>query len=478
MSVGVGDSPFDLICKLERLGYHRRFATSSVSIWPLVRQCIWLCLINKHSPNSRHSLFSLIHQKLYLVLRKTLDIFLRRNQRASFVGPESVAFFSRPVYLHNTSLKVSIDRVVDPLVHCMPSGITFAKYYVSSIPIGICLKHKASLVKCSRSIGGATLSPCQIKSLIEISQIINIPSITLVQCCKDSLDLFSRWFSFGLKFFRGRTSLKTIFVTSWYFPDMMGLVAAARLFGIGSVDIQHGKQGKFQPMYSGWDIPEEGYDLMPDLFWCWGKKSADHILSSSPNRSNHRPVIGGYPWLDYYSRFLKAESSTFFTQFPVRVLFTLQPPTVENFRPIPDFVVDYLLSMPSNVFFVFRGHPNHKNAKQYCQQRLSLCSPSLYSIDDGSKPLYDLILSSTHHLTAFSSCCYEASEFGVPTLLYGDTARALYSNEIADDIFSWTSGDVDFLANWLRLVGANVKSTSYIESSMSLASEVLSSFVI
>ena len=465
---------FDLICRLESLGYHQRFSYTSVSIWPLIRQSVWLCLIQQPRPKPRFIYISTI----FIFFRRALKVVFNYKRRASLIGTETVAFFSRPVYLQHTYLNVFIDRIVDPLLYCIPSGINAVKYYVSSWPNGVALTYKASLINCLPSFRRPTLLPDHIDTLIEISEIINVPSNILIQRCLDSVDLYDRWFALGMQFFKRRTSLQTIFVTSWYFPDMMGLIAAAHLLGIRSIDIQHGKQGKFQPMYSGWDIPEEGYDLMPDLFWCWGKKSFDHILHSSPNRTNHRPVIGGYPWLEYYARFLKAESPAFFLKSPIRVLFTLQPPNKDNIQPIPDFVVDYLSSMPSNVFFVFRAHPNHKNVEQYCKQRLSLCSPSIYTIDDGTITLYDLILSSTHHLTAFSSCCYEASELGVPTLLYGDTSFALYSNEIADDIFSWTSGDVNFLARWLTKSCTKVSPTGYIASSMALASEVLSSMIV
>ena len=32
----------------------------------------------------------------------------------------------------------------------------------------------------------------------------------------------------------------------------MGLIAAAKEQGIKVIDVQHGKQGSFQAMYSGW----------------------------------------------------------------------------------------------------------------------------------------------------------------------------------------------------------------------------------
>ena len=76
-------------------------------------------------------------------------------------------------------------------------------------------------------------------------------------------------------------------------------------------------------------------------------------------------------------------------------------------------------------------------------------------------------------MTAFSSCCYEASEFGIPTLLYGPTSSLLYSDEISANVFSWTSGNSEALASWLRTQPDEVKPTGYINSSFSLASDSL-----
>ncbi len=471
------ESPFYLICRLENLGYHYRFSSGSINIWPLVRQCIWICLISSPSPENELRHPSSVINFLFGFFRRVFVYLFKYKRRASLNGTESVAFFSRPVYLQNAPSNQLIDRVVDPLLCCIPNGINSVKYYVSSWPAGRSLAYKASVLMCPQDLGHSSLSPDQLEALLEISKIIKISSSILIKKCTSNLQKFNLWYNFGESLFSRRVSLKFIFVTSWYFPDMMGLIAAARLYGITTVDIQHGKQGKYQPMYSGWDIPQEGYELMPDIFWCWGKKSSDHILSSSPNRANHRPIVGGYPWLQYYSRFLKTKQPLSNSKYHINVLFTLQPCTKENPHPIPDFVVKYLSSPTANAFFVFRIHPNN-NSAEYCEDRLSSCINSMYSIDEGRSSLYDRMLSSTHHITAFSSCCYEASEFGIPTLLYGPTSSLLYSDEISDDIFSWTSGDPDFLARWLSHSRPSVKSTGYINSSMAFASETLSSILV
>ena len=78
---------------------------------------------------------------------------------------------------------------------------------------------------------------------------------------------------------------------------MMGIIAAARTQGIKVIDIQHGKQGKFNAMYSGWHhiSIKENYIMMPDYFWCWGEPSVNQILQSSSARRTHLPFVGGFP---------------------------------------------------------------------------------------------------------------------------------------------------------------------------------------
>jgi hypothetical protein len=131
------------------------------------------------------------------------------------------------------------------------------------------------------------------------------------------------------------------------------------------------------------------------------------------------------------------------------VLVTTQPRHGDNVEPFPDFLLDFLRAAPSDVHFTVRCHPNDQGGPEYCRQRLAGIPGSLYDIDDGRSNLYDRMIDATHHITAYSSCCYEAGAFNVPTLLFGADARAIYSDEIAAGIFAWTPGKADDLAQWL-----------------------------
>ena len=70
---------------------------------------------------------------------------------------------------------------------------------------------------------------------------------------------------------------------------------------------------------------------------------------------------------------------------------------------------------------------------------------------------------------------YEASAFGVPTLLFGEDARTIYGEEIANGFFTWTIGDPIDLASWLSRLRSNegLRDGQYIISSLEHAAAIL-----
>ena len=287
---------------------------------------------------------------------------------------------------------------------------------------------------------------------------------------------FLAWRKTGECLFNKRPNVRLVYLTSWYFPDMMGLTAAARAKGIEVTDVQHGKQGRFQAMYSGWTrVPQDskGYEMMPDRFWCWGDRSCSHILATSKDRKIHRPFVGGFPWIDFYKTNMNKVASDNYSQLSKKVLVTLQPRNAINEEPIPEFIIDYMRGNPSTRF-IFRPHPNDPNVEKYISERMHNLEKKSYEIADRRSNLYDQFLEVTHHITAFSSCCYEAVVFGVPTLLFGQSAAEIYSEEISSNLFEWTSGKEGDLDKWLEIASKDSgMQTDYIVSSLTLARQKL-----
>src|SRR5262249_31727054 len=89
-------------------------------------------------------------------------------------------------------------------------------------------------------------------------------------------------------------------VNCYYSLQNMALVAACRRLGIPSVDLQHGVQGAFHIAYGPWmQVPSQGWDLLPDRFWCWSEPEVNSIRSWAARAGGHHvPLVGGNPWLD------------------------------------------------------------------------------------------------------------------------------------------------------------------------------------
>lgn len=453
----------------------------SIDMWPLIRQSVWLELLSPadtmQAPQPSTGVGRGALRGMARLLRKWR---YARNLRP---GGESVAFISRPVYLQRLPTGEMFDRIVDPLVFAAGDGGAIAKYYVASLPERETMFYPARCLKRATWVEPPAMSE-QVRAYLDrIADEAGLGGVHLRERYAEAFAAFVGWYQAACDFLAGRPHLRAIYITSWYFPDMMAITAAARARGITVVEVQHGKQGRFQAMYSGWTrIPDEGYRLMPDRFWCWGQASCEHILTASPARKVHRPFVGGFPWIDYYRQYISRVSVEHDPGAPAqrRILVTTQPVQGDNTEPIPDFLLDYMRADSTGLnLFVFRCHPNDRGGPEYCRRRLASLPAHLYSIDDGKENLYDRLLQSTHHITAYSSCCYEADAFGVPTLLFGQDARMIYSEEIDTGVFAWTHGSATELAGWLESASRRDAETPhsrpapYIVSSLSHAARIL-----
>lgn len=80
------------------------------------------------------------------------------------------------------------------------------------------------------------------------------------------------------------------------------LIVAAKELGIETVDIQHGVQAGWSPVYNHWTaVPRRGYRMLPDTFWVWGEYDAGKIRDTfgrNPDECGVRSLVGGFPWLD------------------------------------------------------------------------------------------------------------------------------------------------------------------------------------
>ena len=460
--------------------------------WPITRNMIWTTLTDLKKDNKIKKEFS-IHQirikKFNFKRYKNLLINLYRNIIFRFSITKyqkncTTLFFSRSVYLEKLCSGLLIDRIMDPIYMASSINEKSLKIYLDNpklkdkfflnglnyFPNKFYFKSKFDqyeYIKLEKSCIKF------LKSFIDLNSLNNIEELLVNQLKKSIKDyLISK--NNSREFLEKFTSLKKIFLPSWYFPDMMGIISSAKQLDISTIEVQHGKQGKFQAAYSGWNFfPDKGFLNMPDNFWCWGKISVENILKSSPKRLFHKPILGGYAWPIWYKTFSRKHSFYEKKTKKINLLFTLQGAQgATNSQLLPDGLFE-LINHYQNIYnktsikifeIKIRLHPNCiENNLIYLKTRLgSLFYSDLISYSSKlSGCFYDDLFWSNHHLTYFSSCAIEALIFGIKSAVYGNESYKIYKDEIENKSITYLKKNTfKELLNWFEQDN-NFSSESY-----------------
>lgn len=232
---------------------------------------------------------------------------------------------------------------------------------------------------------------------------------------------------------------KIILLSVYYHSVGMGLMLAARRLNITTVDVQHGRLGPHHGLYTQLTAaPKQGYDLLPDHIWCWGSQTKCDIEVDKANGcSRHGGLVGGNPWLDRW--LLSGESAAMPSEAPPakpkgqkRILVSLQPWDT----PLPDFVLDAMAQSPENWEWWLRLHPLRRHTEEELSDLLHRRGIQNANISDATdRPLFALLKTCDHHVTAFSSVAVEALAFGLRTTLFTETGRQVFSKYVETDTF-------------------------------------------
>jgi hypothetical protein len=258
------------------------------------------------------------------------------------------------------------------------------------------------------------------KSWIEIEYLIkHVQKLSTV---------FEKWFK--------QTKVKLLISVCWYDPDIMAATLAAKRLGIISVDLQHGVQGIGHDAYYGWEkTPSTAYELVPDVFLCWGSAQAKNLLTyNEAFKQQSKIIIGGNLWLNKWrysdcSLFdlgldQLSKQTTFYKK---TILISLQPGKEHS-----QFIINALRHSPDEYLWLLRLHPATSSQERLdLEKKLNSLSRRNFEYKLSSTiALYSLFKIIFAHITGHSTTALEALAFGIPSITFTKNGVIAYKEFI------------------------------------------------
>lgn len=219
------------------------------------------------------------------------------------------------------------------------------------------------------------------------------------------------------------------------------LISAADELGILTVDLQHGLQVGWNPLYNNYDeLPPFGYQALPDIFAVWGKKEYDNILRTFKSHK-HRPIYMGMPWLKKIKTFSLSFSKSLkekLTTDKLRILLIMQ-----NQTAIPQLFLDIIDQSGDNIMWIVRHHPK---GERYTSKDFSKTKHVLID-DEIDKILFNQLFKYIDiAISEGSALATEASYFGVKNIITSPMGLENYGYEIEKGIFYYLKNQNEFQA--------------------------------
>lgn len=446
------DSLKDILNKIHK--FEQEYDVNSlrfnrVHAWPLFRKAIWTDFMKKNIVSNvkqknvdkgvpKFSRNKLI--KRYQLIKRKRKLVKQLNEiKKKYKFDSEILLYSSVGYLTDNIEGKLYDRHIDPIKEFIYTGAN--KFVAQENPANT--KFEASSLRLDL-----------LEELMEVEAHLGLMPKQSLEGETAIFDHFEEVFSievtqFTYRFNRilyladylrdilGTSNVKAVFLPCWYDDYSLSLISACRSLNIKTVDVQHGKQGKYHAMYTHFTkIPEKGYHFLPDYFWNWGEEYAENIAKWMSNEA-HKTVVIGNLWtaiwkeeiFQHRSPELKILESKM-DDFESRVIVSLQP----IHDTIPDWLRNAVKEMP-NTFFAFRPHPKQKEDEELKKNVISLGENTDWDLCS-NLPLYPLLQLFECHLTPWSSVAFEAKLMGLKNGIIHLQGVEMYAEEIRNEVFT------------------------------------------
>lgn len=283
--------------------------------------------------------------------------------------------------------------------------------------------------------------------------------------------LYMRVLANYLKPIMQKVDPKYVFGSNYYGLELAMNLAAHEL-GITSVDVQHGVQGESHFAYAAWNnIPNGGYEVMPDLFMTWDEHAASVINSWAKHTTKHSAKVGGNMTI-LSSLSLGSDYELNSYSDNSNILITLQPG-----RNTLSFYKELINKYSKACNWWVRLHPNMLDRTQeiadFFEQE---CSDKNVIIEKATSiPLYELLSIIDIHITETSSVILDAKYFGINSIAIHESAISLFKNEFTQEsLYKAETADECILLLDNRSIYKDVRSKKEL---LNVQNNLLSSFL-
>lgn len=259
----------------------------------------------------------------------------------------------------------------------------------------------------------------------------------------------------------GKTRARLAFVNTYYSADGMAFVLAARRRGCITIDVQHGAQVDHIAYHHWSKVPAGGYELLPQIFWCWGAQEVAAIDASFGSAGPHQAIEAGNLWWRAWTRpdtptaiglqkslaELKARCGA-----PHHVLVTHTWG-----HPDTDWktIVHAMAQSPENLFWWVRLHPMQVEQREQFKADLRQAGVKKFELDMATDyPLPVLIDHMDVNITQSSSTVIEAATLGIPSVITTRHGADLFAKEIEAGHSRFSDQPSDILAAITDLIQA------------------------
>ncbi len=473
-------------------------------LWPFVRMQLWQRLLhpNKYAPPAAIGLRRLAHELSQGFFRP--DFYApylehakrHRNNLAQLkdYGAVDMLLFSRESDHQDVFGGRHYNRLIDPFVDLIKTKYTFLKLELITDRTEETLPRfqhtyffdSLDYLRCDaqRSVIAAFQKTSTIERIHKGSVLTQLLAGTRFDLALteeylmmegERLLHYIRYFKETLAAIRPRV----VMLNNYYDNLGMALVAAAKSMGIVTVDIQSDVQGRYHGMYSFWaNAPENGYEMIPDICWNWGKPAVEHIRQEM-SVASPRPLIGGHLWLAKWldqepaGYSLEAEDYAFLEGLQASqkvVLVSLQ----QDDRTIPSTIVEAMRKAPPDWYWLIRLHPRQRQKIEKLEAALEELHIENVNVEQASLlPLYPLLKHCQRHVTQWSAIAVEALRFNVPSLIIHPTGRGLFWHYLKEGHFSYANDAEGIMDALTAPVTPLVEESAYIETNRMIAREAL-----